>query len=69
GNLAQASAWYDTYLTDAPDDAFRAEAMGRQMTATLRLGRTERARDLARQYLGRYPQGAYARAARAILSP
>ncbi|MEP6652715.1 MAG: FecR domain-containing protein [Myxococcales bacterium] len=69
GNLAQASEWYDTYLTDAPDDAFRAEAMGRQMTATLRLGRTDRARDLARQYLRRYPQGAYARAARTILSP
>jgi hypothetical protein len=69
GNLARASQWYDTYLADAPDDAFRAEAMGRQMTATLRLGRTERARDLARQYLDRYPQGAYGRAARSILSP
>ncbi|MES1208878.1 MAG: FecR domain-containing protein [Pseudomonadota bacterium] len=69
GNLAKALDWYDTYLADAPDDAFRAEAMGRRMTATLHLSGPARARDLASEYIHRYPQGAYAQAARAILSP
>jgi hypothetical protein len=69
GNLGKALQWYETYLTDAPDDAFRAEAMGRRMTATLRLSGATRARDFATEYLRRYPQGAYAGAARAILSP
>ena len=67
GNLGKALDWYDTYLSGA-DDAFRAEAMGRQMTATLRLGRAEQAHTLAARYLERYPQGAYARAARGIMS-
>ena len=68
GNLGSALRWYETYLTDAPDDAFRAEAMGRRMTATLHLSGPTRARDYAADYLRRYPQGAYAQAARAILS-
>ncbi|MBC8133547.1 MAG: tetratricopeptide repeat protein, partial [Deltaproteobacteria bacterium] len=68
GNLSGALQWYDTYLSDAPDDSFRAEAMGRKMAATLQVSGPDRARPLATQYLKRYPQGAYAHAARAILA-
>jgi TolA-binding protein len=68
GNLGDALRWYETYLTDVPDDGFRAEAMGRRMTATLRVSGAAQARDLAAEYLRHYPQGAYAKAARAILS-
>jgi len=68
GNLGDALRWYQTYLTDVPDDGFRAEAMGRRMTATLRVSGAAQARDLAAEYLRHYPQGAYAKAARAILS-
>jgi TolA-binding protein len=69
GNLGRALEWYETYLADAPDNAFRAEAMGRRMSASLRLSGATQARDFAAEYLNRYPQGAYAKAARAILSP
>ncbi len=69
GNLGKALQWYETYLADAPEDSFRAEAMGRRMTATLRLSGATRARDLATEYLHRYPQGAYAQAARTLLNP
>ena len=68
GNLGDALRWYETYLTDVPDDGFRAEAMGRRMTATLRVSGAAQARDLAAEYLRHYPQGAYGKAARAILS-
>src|SRR6185369_13552408 len=67
GNLATALDWYGIYLHDAIDDSLRAEAMGRQMSVTLRLLGAARARPLAQDYLGRYPRGAYADAARAII--
>jgi hypothetical protein len=38
------------------------------MTATLRVSGAAQARDLAAEYLRHYPQGAYGKAARAILS-
>jgi hypothetical protein len=66
GDLRKALEWYRTYLADARDDGFRAEALGRQMTATLRLSGTDAARPMAAEYLRRYPRGAYAEAAQAI---
>jgi len=39
------------------------------MTATLRLQGVARAQPLATAYLRRYPRGAYAKAARTIVSP
>jgi hypothetical protein len=81
GDLARALDWYRIYLSttgaadatgadgDSGADAFRAEALGRQMTATLRLHGVERAQPLASAYLRRYPRGAYAKAARTIASP
>jgi hypothetical protein len=73
GDLAKALDWYRIYLADADGDpgadAFRAEALGRQMTATLRLYGVARAQPLAVAYLRRYPRGAYAKAAHTIVSP
>jgi hypothetical protein len=68
GDLPGALAWYHRYLEDAPGGAFRDEALGRQMTATLRLHGRARARSLAGDYLGRFPGGSYAAPARAILA-
>ena len=67
GDLGKALEWYDIYLASAPQGAHIEEALGRKMTATLRLfGRTS-ARTVAESYLRKYPAGAYARAARAIV--
>ena len=68
GDLAGALAWYGRYLDDAPRGAFRDEALGRKMTATLRLLGQGQARPLAEEYLRRFPAGSYATPARAILS-
>jgi hypothetical protein len=63
---AQASAWYDRYLAEAPNGRFASDALGRKMTFVA-------ARDaksgavLAEQYLTRFPQGAYASHARGLL--
>ena len=67
GDLGRALAWYGRYLAGAPDGPYRDEALGRQMTATLRLRGAAPARPLAEQYLARYPSGAYAKPARAIV--
>ena len=69
GDLAGALAWYSRYLEEAPGGAFRDEALGRKMTATLRLSGQARARPLAEEYLRRFPTGSYASPARAILAP
>ena len=63
---ARALAWYDRYLSEAPAGAFASEALGRKMTATEKLRGLSGARDIAREYLRRFPGGTYAGAARAI---
>jgi len=68
GDLAGALAWYGRYLDDASGGAFRDEALGRKMAATLRLHGQGRARPLAEEYLRRFPGGSYATPARAILA-
>jgi hypothetical protein len=68
GDLAGALDWYGRYLADAPGGAFRDEALGRKMAATLRLHGRAAARPLADEYLRRFPVGSYATPARAILA-
>jgi len=68
GRASDALAWYDRYLREAPSGAYAAEAMGRMMLVLQRQQRTEEARTLATDYLNRFPQGVYARAARAVAS-
>jgi hypothetical protein len=66
GRAPDALAWYERYLREAPSGAYAAEAMGRMMLVLERQQRTNQARDVATAYLRRFPQGGYARAARAL---
>jgi hypothetical protein len=61
--LSEAVAWYDTYLAEAPHGSYASEGLGRKMVAIQKMGGTEKARQVARQYLDRFPRGAYAAAA------
>jgi hypothetical protein len=63
-----ALGWYERYLSEDPDGAFAAEAMGRDMIVTHRLFGVGRARPLAETYLKRWPSGAYSELARSILN-
>jgi ferric-dicitrate binding protein FerR (iron transport regulator) len=69
GRASEALTWYERYLREAPAGAYAAEAMGRMMLVLERQQRTEQARAVAATYLRRFPQGVYARAARALASP
>lgn len=66
GRPADARAWYERYLRDAPVGVYAAEAMGRMMLVLEREQRTSEARAVAAEYLRRFPQGPYARAARGL---
>jgi hypothetical protein len=68
GRASDALAWYDRYLREAASGAYAAEAMGRMMLVLERQQRTDEARTVAAAYLRRFPDGAYARAARAVAS-
>lgn len=67
GRHADAQRWLDTYLSEAPAGVFVSEALGRKLSLARRLQGTAAARVLARDYLDRFPTGAYVRAARALL--
>jgi TolA-binding protein len=66
--MARSIAWYDEYLARAPTGAFAAEALGRKMTLTDKLGGPAQARPIAEEYLRRFPKGSYAGSARALRS-
>ena len=61
-----ALAWYERYLDEAPSGSYVAEAMGRKMMAVEDLHGAAAARNVADQYLRRFPRGSYAGAARAL---
>jgi ferric-dicitrate binding protein FerR (iron transport regulator) len=63
-----ALSWYNTYLSEAPQGAFAAEALGRRLVLLERSAGAAAARDSARSYLRRFPDGPYARVAQQILS-
>lgn len=65
---AAALSWYNTYLNSSPNGAFAAEALGRKLVLLERTSGNVAARDTAKRYLERYPDGPYARAARQVLS-
>lgn len=66
GAPAKARTWYDRYLAEAPGGAFAADALGRKMLLVDRLDGRDAARPLARDYLTRFPKGAYAKSATTI---
>jgi ferric-dicitrate binding protein FerR (iron transport regulator) len=67
GNQAEALRWLGTYVTEAPKGVYAAEAYGRRLSLTERLRGRAAAVPLAREYLERFPQGAYAQSARALV--
>ncbi|HXU01625.1 MAG TPA: FecR family protein [Polyangia bacterium] len=62
-----ALAWYERYLDEAPRGSYVAEAMGRKMIAVEELHGAAAARNVAEQYIRRFPRGSYAGAAHALL--
>lgn len=67
GSSREALRWLSIYLGEAPRGVYAAEALGRRLMLTERVSGRATAAPLAREYLERFPQGAYAASARAIL--
>lgn len=74
GKLAEAAksepaalAFFDRYLSEAPNGTYASEALGRKMAIVRNTSGSVTARPLARYYLVKYPHGTYAPAAQAIL--
>ena len=68
GEPASGLAWYRRYLAEAPEGAYAAEALGRKMLAVERLSGRAAARDVAVEYLRRFPNGTYLLQAHSILA-
>jgi len=62
-----ALAWYERYLDEAPRGSYVAEALGRKMIAVEQIHGAAAARNVAEQYIRRFPRGSYAGAAHALL--
>jgi len=74
GRLAEAEPetairWYDRYLGETPNGEFASEALGRKLVAVQSVSGPDSARPVAREYLRRFPNGAYAAKARELTSP
>jgi hypothetical protein len=69
GDLAAADRWYQAYLSESKAGTLAAEALAGRMLAASRGGASARARELAGEYLERYPDGAAVRAARRLAGP
>ncbi len=67
GAAADGLDWYRRYLTEEPEGPYAAEALGREMIGVARVSGRPAARELAREYLNRFPDGTYLLHARAIL--
>ena len=64
----EALRWLSTYLAEAPRDVYASEALGRKLLVVQKLEGTLAARRVAREYVERFPSGAYAPTARSLLS-
>lgn len=67
GNQSEALRWLNTYVAEAPSGVYAAEAYGRRLSLTQRLAGHAASVALAREYLERFPEGAYAHSARGIV--
>lgn len=57
GAYAEAGKWFETYLRQQPSGPLAREALGRLIEAQDRQGRHDKAKQTARRYLERYPDG------------
>ena len=67
GDAPAGLGWYRSYLAESPTGPFAAEALGRAMLAVEHLQGRGAALPIAREYLGRFPNGTYLLQARAIV--
>lgn len=65
---SEAESWYETYLTEAAGGAYTAEALGHKLLVVERRRGRRGAAPVAREYLDRFPDGAYAETAQAVLA-
>ena len=68
GKPTEALDWYRRYLSEEPRGAYASEALGRAMLGVARVSGRASARELAEEYLQRFPNGTYLLHARQILS-
>jgi len=66
-DYGEAATWFETYLKSAPSGPLAAEAAGRLIETRARSGNRSGAEAAARDYLARFPGGAYESVARALL--
>jgi ferric-dicitrate binding protein FerR (iron transport regulator) len=57
GSYGEAEKWFEVYLREQPSGALAREALGRLMEAQSHQGRHDRAKQTARRYLDRFPNG------------
>jgi ferric-dicitrate binding protein FerR (iron transport regulator) len=67
GQPQEAVRWLNAYLVESSSDVYASEALGRKLLLVRRLSGTVAAAPLAREYLARFPSGAYAQSARDML--
>jgi hypothetical protein len=60
--------WYERYMTDSPHGNYAAQALGRKMLLVHKLQGVGAARPIATDYLGKFPRGPYADAAKKLLN-
>lgn len=66
GDAGEALRWLGRYLSEAPSGVYAGEALGRKFLLLDKLGDRSAAQSGARDYLNRYPRGAYVKSAQAI---
>jgi hypothetical protein len=66
GSPGAAVEWFERYLAESPRGPFFADALGRKMLAVRKISGAAAARPIAQAYLTKYPDGAYAAAAKEI---
>ena len=68
GKPTEALDWYRRYLSEQSHGAYASEALGRVMLGVARVSGRAAARELAEEYLDRFPNGTYLLHARQILA-
>jgi outer membrane protein assembly factor BamD (BamD/ComL family) len=69
GSFGEALVWFKIYMDERPGGALSREAEGRIVEALQRSGNRLGAREAAKRYLARYPDGPHAELARSLSEP